>query len=428
MTEGKQKLLSVFHNNKTLVKNFSYLSVLQVLNILLPLITYPYLIRILGKDVWGLVVFAQAIAAYLVILVSFGFNVSATRLVSIHRNNSEKINEIFSSVTIIKTTLFVLSIIILAFVILFLDQAKNQKLLFILSLWTCVNELLFPVWYFQGIEKMRYITYVSVISKLVSLLLIFLFIKHTDDYILVPFFFLIGTVLSGFVSLKIILVNDRVKFSWQKISTLKLYFSDSLTIFISILAMSIFVNSNKVLIGFFLSMKEVAYYDLAEKIITFFKTPQSILSQTIFPKISKERNTDFIKKILSGAFLFNLFLAIFLVTTAKYFVLFLGGNEMLPTVYIINILAITIVLSAISNILGLQILIPFGYKNEFTYTFVFSSLVYILIISATYLFMKISITNITVAVVLTELSIVLIAIYYCRKYKVLSQPALNTPH
>ncbi|MFT3844276.1 MAG: oligosaccharide flippase family protein [Lacibacter sp.] len=419
MKEGRKKLLSILANNITLVKNFSYLSVLQVLNILLPLIAYPYLIRVLGKDVWGLVVFAQAIAAYLVILVSFGFNVSATRFVSIYRNDSKKIDEVFSSVTIIKTTLFLLSLIIMILLILFLNQAKNQKLLFILSLWTCINELLFPVWYFQGIEKMRYITYVSVISKLISIVLIFLFIKHPGDYVLVPLFFLVGTIISGILSLKIILVNDRVKFSWQNYNTLKYYFTDSLTIFISIVAMSVFVNSNKVLIGFFMSMKEVAHYDLAEKIITFFKTPQTILSQTVFPKISKEKNTGFIKKILSGAFLFNFFLAAFLFVTTKYFVLFLGGTEMLPTVYIINILVVTIVLSSISNILGLQVLIPFGYKNEFTYTFVFSSFLYILFITATYLFSKINITNISVAVVLTEFSIVLFAYYYCRKNKIL---------
>lgn len=421
MIELKKKFFSAFSKNKTLVRNFSYLSVLQVLNILLPLLTYPYLIRILGKEIWGLVVFAQAITTYLVILVSFGFNVSATRLVSIHRNDSQKINEIFSSVTIIKTILFLFSLIILVFVILFFDQAKNQKVLFVLSLWTCLNELLFPVWYFQGTEKMRYITYVSVISKLISVILIFLFIKHSGDYILVPLFFLIGTLISGFVALKIILVNDRVRFLWQKINTLKLYFIDSLTIFISILAMSVFVNSNKVLIGLSLSMKEVAYYDLAEKILAFFKIPLSILSQTIFPKISKEKNMRFIRKILAGSFLFNLLLVLILIFSAKYLVIILGGQNMFPAVPIIYILSITVLLGAISNILGLQVLVAFGYKKLFTYTFLYGGVLYILITSILTIWFNITLINISVTVVIIELSIVLMTFYYCTKNNLFSQ-------
>ena len=77
--------------NKTLIQNFSYLSALRIFNMILPLITYPYLIRVLGKEIYGLVVFAQAIVNYLVMLVSFGFNISATKEVSVYRNDEKKL-------------------------------------------------------------------------------------------------------------------------------------------------------------------------------------------------------------------------------------------------------------------------------------------------------------------------------------------------
>jgi len=82
---------------------------------LIPLLTYPYLIRVLGKETYGLVVFVQAIVAYMVILVGFGFNISATREISIHRENKEKLNEIVSSVLIVKSLFFFLPFSFLVF-------------------------------------------------------------------------------------------------------------------------------------------------------------------------------------------------------------------------------------------------------------------------------------------------------------------------
>jgi PST family polysaccharide transporter len=89
-------------NNITLAKNIGYLSMIQVVNILIPLIIYPYLILTLGKEVFGLTVFVQTVISYLIILVNFGFNLSATREISIHRSNTIKLSEIVSSVFIIK--------------------------------------------------------------------------------------------------------------------------------------------------------------------------------------------------------------------------------------------------------------------------------------------------------------------------------------
>ena len=83
MRIDRNSLITKIRSNKVLVQNFSYLSALQIFNLLIPLITYPYLIRVVGKETYGLVVFAQAIIGYLVILTDFGFNISATREVSV---------------------------------------------------------------------------------------------------------------------------------------------------------------------------------------------------------------------------------------------------------------------------------------------------------------------------------------------------------
>ena len=93
---------------KTLIENFGYLTLLQICNLLIPLVTYPYLINTLGKNLYGVIIYSQAIVSYLAIFVNWGFNISATKYISINREDSKKINEIVSVVYIVKTLLLII--------------------------------------------------------------------------------------------------------------------------------------------------------------------------------------------------------------------------------------------------------------------------------------------------------------------------------
>ena len=202
--------------DKSLLHNFSYLSVLYAFNLLIPLFTYPYLIRVLGKETYGLVIYAQAIINYFAILVSFGFNISATKEISIHRENKEKLSEIVSSVLIIKAYLFIISFVSLAIFLFFIPQSKGNETLFLLSMTACLNEVLFPIWYFQGIEKMKYWTQITVVSRLIFLIFIFLLIHSPNDYLYVPIIYGIGYLISGSMSLYIIFYKHKIKFQLKR--------------------------------------------------------------------------------------------------------------------------------------------------------------------------------------------------------------------
>ena len=141
---------------KTLIENFGYLTLLQICNLLIPLVTYPYLINTLGKNLYGVIIYSQAIVSYLAIFVNWGFNISATKYISINREDSKKINEIVSVVYIVKTLLLIIVFGFLFLIFLF-PEIREYKLLYIFSMWQCIYECLFPIWFFQGIEKMKYI-------------------------------------------------------------------------------------------------------------------------------------------------------------------------------------------------------------------------------------------------------------------------------
>lgn len=371
----------------------------------------------LGANVYGIVVFAQAIIAYFNVLVSFGFNISATNLISIHRDDRNKLSEIVSSTLIIKIALSVLSLIILVLIMPYLPNSETNELLFYLTFWICVYEVIFPSWYFQGIEKMGYITLLTLIARLFFLIFIFVLITEKADYLFVPIINGIGALITGFVALYIVFVKHKVEFRLQSLDTLAYYFKDSIPIFLSNFSSKIYVTSNKVIVGSFLGLSEVAFYDLAEKVVNIAKIPQTILSQSIFPKISKEKNTDFVRKIFGISLFVNCLIVGCIFIFAEWIVLLLGGEQMMDASKILILLSLTVPVIAASNIFGIQLLIPFGHKKTFTGIIIISGAVYLILCLIVWLTIGFTVYNIIYVTIITELIVASVMFYYTKKLK-----------
>lgn len=386
------------------------------MNLSIPLFTYPFLIRVLGKDKYGLVLYAQAIVAYLVILVSFGFNITAVRDISVHRENKEKVNEIFSSIIIIKISLFFISFLILGFLLNYVPLAKGYEFLFLLSMQACLSDIIFPIWYFQGIEQMKYITYITLVSRIFFLGLVFIFIKAPTDYLLIPLFNGISTVITGVISMFIIFGTHKVKISFQSYRIIKLYFLESISVFISEVSIVLYVNTNKVIVGSFLGLVNLSYYDLAEKITSLLKIPQSILTQTIFPKINRDRNIEMVKNIFKYSIIFYLIIVFLIHQFSEQIVVIIGGNQMKDAAYIVNILTLSIPFIVVSNIFGILTLLPFGYKKEYTKVIISSGLFYLMLIIILNVTIGFSINSIASVTLLTEIFVSIYMFYYLKKY------------
>ena len=411
------KLKEIIRENKSVLSNFSYLSALQIFNIAAPLIAYPFLIRVLGTDNFGLVIYAQSIISYFVILVTFGFNISATKKVSLHRNNAKKLGEIVSNVLIIKSILFLLSLFILEVFLYYTKQNRDSVILFNLAMWLCFYEVIFPQWYFQAIEQMKYITYITLLIRIIFLGLIFIIIKSPDDYLLLPIINGVGTIIAGLISIYIIFFKHNIKFRFQPIKKLKYYLNDSLTIFISTISFSVYKSTNKVVVGIFLGMSSITFYDLAEKIIAVAKIPQNILSQSVFPEISLEKNIIYIKKIFKISIIMNFIISVIVLFFAKHLVLLLGDSAMLPSIEIIEILVFSIVIIAMGNVFGIQTLIPFGYDRIFTKVVLRSVILYFFLLFLVWITLGFSIRNISIIIVIVETFSTIYWYYFCKRKK-----------
>jgi len=413
----KKKIANFYLKNKTVISNFSYLSILQALSLLVPIIIYPLLINKIGTNNFGLIIYAQAIITYITIFVGFGFNISGVKEISIHRNDKKKVIQIVNSIQFSKLIILIISIIIFLIALYFIPYLQENRLLFILSFWYAILDIVFPVWYFQGIERMKYITLLSLGSKVIFLILIVLFINVEEDYILVPLFQGLGTLFVGVSSLYIIVIAHKINIVIPLKTELIHQLKAAMPIFVSNISIQLYANSNRIIVGNFLGMNEVTFYDISEKIINLLKLPQSIITQTLFPKIALEKNSKSVKKIAQYSITIAVFLSLITYLFTPEILYIIGGENVIEAKNAMRLLLITVPIVVLSNIFGIQLLIAFGYTKIFTKIIISSFLFYIVITIIMYYTLGFNLNRIILLTVFTELFVTLLMFIYCKKIK-----------
>ncbi len=369
-----EKVKKLINNNLILFQNLTYISLLEIFIVVSPLITYPYLIKTLGLELYGLVITAQVIASYAIIVVNFGFRSITAKDISIHRDNINKLSEIISSILIIRFILWLFCFVIYFIIISIIPLYNMHLLLFLLSFGITFNDLLFPQFFFQGIEKMKFITFINIGISSIFIILIFLFIKDPKDYYLVPLFKSIGFIIGGIISLYIIFFKEKLYFKIPKFDTLKIYFKDASSIFATQIISSIKDKFSYILVGTFVGMNDVVIYDLGAKFTTLLTKPGAILSRVLFPKIAKERNFKLFKKssliILGLTILAVIILNIFLPYVVN---LFLNKKiDLLP----LRIFLFSPVFLSLSSFIATNNIIALGYNKYILYSIIVTTIIY----------------------------------------------------
>ena len=188
-------------NTKQLRNNTIALAIIQILNYILPFITLPYVARIFEVDKFGIIFFAQVFMDYFWRLIMFGFDLSGVREISINRENKEKCEHIFNSILNVQILFFIIGFLILMLITLIIPKFRVDWLIYHLTYVGLVGQILLFTWFYQGMERMKFITILNIITRFSFLILVFSCIKTSEDYILYPLFNSRSYLITGIVSL-----------------------------------------------------------------------------------------------------------------------------------------------------------------------------------------------------------------------------------
>jgi O-antigen/teichoic acid export membrane protein len=274
-------------DGKALLGNFIALSLLQFIGYFSPLITFPYLARVIGVDGFGKLAFASSVVVYFDTFTDFGFNYTAVRDIAKKRDDIQEVSRIFSIVMTAKFLLFLFSVLIFAILIYSVPAFYENRLLFWISFLSIPGRILFPDWLFQAFEKMKYITLMNLFSKLLFISLIFVVIKKEDDYIYQPLLVLLGNLVSGIISIYFIRKMFKIKYTFPALEEVFKSIREGKDMFISLFLPNLYTNFSVTLLGFYGGNFVTGIYSSGKKFIDMAEQVLGVLSRTFFPFLSR---------------------------------------------------------------------------------------------------------------------------------------------
>lgn len=362
----------MFHK-KSLKLNFIMNAILTASSFIFPLITFPYVSRVLLPAGTGKVAFATSIISYFSMVAMLGIPTYGIRACSQVRDDRKKLSKIVHEIFIINSVMTVLVYVTFLICIIIVPQFRQEKNLYLICGSTILFNLFGMEWLYKALEEYQYITIRSVTFKLLSVILMFLLVQKQDDYI----FYGAITVLAGVGSNIINFINVKkyitIKYvgPYNYLNHLKPIF----TFFALSVATTIYTNLDIVMLGFIKGDLEVGYYNSAIKVKVILTTVVTSLSTVLLPRISyyaekelKEEYMSLTAKAFNFVFLTSLPLCIYFTVMAKESILFLSGYAFLNSVKPMQIIMPTIIFIGLTNIIGIQLLVPLGKEKQVLYS------------------------------------------------------------
>ncbi|NLI41727.1 MAG: flippase [Caldisericales bacterium] len=359
--------------HSTVAKNAASLYVIQFAQYILPLITVPYLVRVLEPSGYGLVAFGQSLIAYFTIFADYGFAFSATRKISLHRDNILVVSSTASQVWASKAVLGALGFLILFAVVSYVPKLQEISPLVIILYGVVIGNVLFPTWLFQGMEKMVFISVINLLMQFFILIGVFKLVHSPDDVMIYTGIISIGSVLSGLAGacMAILLFKLHLIIPSKKdvIETLQ----EGWILFFSTASVSLYTAGNAFILGLLANATAVGYYSVAEKIAYAVLGLLSPIGQAAYPRFnklaahSKACALQWARRMLLSVASLGLMLSLILFIGAPIIVRLVLGPSYEPSIMVLRILAPLPFLVAISNVFGIQLMVPFGKDRVFAF-------------------------------------------------------------
>lgn len=342
-------------------KNYIYNVLYQILILIMPLITTPYIARVIGAEGIGTYSYTYSIANYFVIIAMLGINNYGNRSIARVREDEEKLNKTFSSILVFHIITSI--IMILSYIMYIYFFSKDNKIIFIIQSIYVVSALFDINWFFFGIEQFKITVTRNAIIKIITVLSIFMFVKDKGDLWIYSLILSTGTLIS-----QCLLWSFVKKFVSFKIPTAKQVFNHlkpCSVLFIPVISVSIYKVMNKIMLGSMSNMTQVGFYENSDKIINIPLGFITALGTVMLPKMSNLKSKGFKKeseKYIEISMKFAMFISIGsilgVISVAPILIPIFLGEEFLACINIVSLLSITILFIAWANVIRTQYVIP----------------------------------------------------------------------
>lgn len=360
-------------SSSLLVKNTFYLYVVTIIKILFPLLTLPYLTRIFSVDVYGMVAYVKAYMSYVMLLLDFGFLLSATGDIA-KAKDIAAVGRVAGNVFVGKIFLALLSAIVTFFLAGYMEILQRNQLFLWLYFLSCVLTVFIPDFLYRGIEKMKYVAIPFAISKILVIILTYCMIKKDSDLLYIPGLEILGNTVSAAVSLYF-LKKLQIKIIWGGLRSCVADFVNSSIYFLSNFATTFFSAFTTIVVGILMQKSDVAYWSLCVQIVAIAKTMYAPVANSLYPHMVKNRDLAVVRRI-SVLFTIPLFLGSLLVIVCGPWLsgVFFGKNYIYVG-YILRFLLPEICFSFFSMLYGWPVLGAIGKIKETTFSTILSALV-----------------------------------------------------
>lgn len=338
-----------------IVRNTWYLTLLQIAGYVFPLITLPYLARVIGAYGFGKIAFATTIIVWMQTIADWGFMYTATRDVAQNRNDLKKVSDIFSNVFWSRCILIIISFVLLLLLLIVVPIFRENAIIILVSFLSLPGHLCFPDWFFQAMEKMKFITIFTLLIKLLSTICIFLFIRKESDYLLQPLFISLGSIICGLMSFFVIFKEWQIRLAKPKLKSICSTISGSSDVFINNLMPSFYNNLSVILLGAYGGAVANGIYEGGNRIITVINQFFSIITRVFFPFLSRrpEKHTMFAVFNIVIAFLVSFLIYIL----APFIIKTVLTNGFIESVNVLRILAVSYFFLVLDTTYGTNYLI-----------------------------------------------------------------------
>ena len=359
-------------NSKSVTKNYIYNLIYQILLIIIPIITTPYVSRVLGADGVGKFSFSNSIASYFVIFASLGFGYYAQREIAKYQDNKKKQSEIFWEIITVRSV-SVLTALIVYFTVIVLGVFKEEYTLLMIILSINILAVAFDISFlFAGNEDFSKTVFTNTLVRILNVIAIFVFVKDRNDlwkYVLIT----VLTVLTANASLSVYAKNFLCKIEIKSLRPIR-HIKPAVILFLPTIAVSVYAYLDKTMIGVITGSDfENGFYEQAEKIVKMVMTVVTSLGTVMIPRNAnafERKDMEAIRRNIYRSVRFVLLLGIpmmiGLIAVSDNMVPWFLGDGYYKSANIMKILSVLVLAIGLNNVFGLQYLIPAGEDKKFT--------------------------------------------------------------